>query len=74
MDRSAGLSGPVWRYSRLPDAEALFCERNTLIHVHLRKHDYASGENDFAVCENNPAYNFARGPVNVFSGRLHLQF
>ncbi|MBV8187365.1 MAG: carbohydrate porin [Alphaproteobacteria bacterium] len=22
----------------------------------------------------NPAYNFVRGPVNVFSGRLHLQF
>jgi high affinity Mn2+ porin len=23
---------------------------------------------------NNPAYNTDRGPVNVFSGRVHWQF
>jgi high affinity Mn2+ porin len=22
----------------------------------------------------NPGYNLVRGPVNVFSGRLHMQF
>jgi hypothetical protein len=22
----------------------------------------------------NPAYNHARGPVNVFSGRVHIEF